>query len=127
MAEFGFTKQQRLLKASEFQRVFDQSALKASAGPIFLLAASNQLEHPRIGFIIAKKQVRLAVQRNRIKRIVRETFRTQSHSDFNYDVIVMARKGLDQKSSREIRKEFERMWQKLIRLANKNNSATNCA
>lgn len=113
MAGFGFSKQQRLLKARDFQRVFDQTSLKASTRSLLLLAARNQLEHPRIGFIIAKKQVRLAVQRNRIKRIIRESFRTHAMHLFPYDVIILVRRGLEQQTNREIRATFERTWQKL--------------
>ena len=119
MAGFGFSKQQRLLKARDFQRVFDQSSLKTSTRAILLLAATNHLGHPRIGFIIAKKQVRLAVQRNRIKRVIRECFRAQSDATFSYDVIILVRKELESLNNQEIRVEFESQWNKLMR-QNKN-------
>lgn len=123
MAGFGFSKRQRLLKARDFQRVFDQSSVKASTPAILLLAAANELGQPRIGFIIAKKQVRLAVQRNRIKRIVREAFRTQDCPAFGFDVIVLVRKGLEQRSNEEIRAEFERVWRKLTQRADTTREA----
>lgn len=118
MAVYGFSKQQRLLKAREFQRVFDQSRLKASTRAILLLAAANPLGRPRIGFIIAKKQVRLAVQRNRIKRIIRESFRNQNNLTLNYDIIVLVRKELANLSNQDIRTEFERQLFKLVRQDN---------
>ena len=114
MVRLGFPKHKRLLKARDFQRVFDRSSAKASSRVMLLIAAPNGLNQPRIGFIIAKKQVRLAVQRNRIKRVIRETFRTFDSGDFSYDVILLARKGVDQQSSRKIRIEFENLWQKLM-------------
>jgi len=127
MAGLGFSKQQRLLKAREFQRVFDQSSLKASTRTILLLAAANPLGHPRIGFIIAKKQVRLAVQRNRIKRVIRESFRTLNNPTLSYDVIILVRKELEKLSNQEIRLEFERQWHKLARQENATKAAASHA
>lgn len=122
MVRFGFTKQKRLLKARDFQRVFDRSSAKVSSRVMLLIAAPNDLSQPRIGFIIAKKQVRLAVKRNRIKRVIRETFRHLDSEDFSYDVILLARKGVDQQSNRKIRSEFEHLWQKLKKRANSEGS-----
>ena len=48
----------------------------------------------RLGVIVAKKNVGKATQRNRIKRLIREAFRTRK-ADINHtDIVVMARKGL---------------------------------
>ena len=124
MVGFGFPKQHRLLTARDFQRVFDQSGLKASSKRISLLAATNQLGYPRIGFIIPKKQIRLAAQRNRIKRVIRESFRLQGTSHFGYDIIVLVRKGLDENDNAGIRADFEYLWKKLKQRANTSNAAT---
>jgi len=75
--EFGFDKSLRLLNAGDYQAVFDQSRLKVSTAELLFLANANGLDHPRLGLVVAKKNVRLAAQRNRLKRIVRESFRMQ--------------------------------------------------
>ena len=41
-----------------------------------VLATPNQLQHPRLGLAISRKVARSAVGRNRIKRVVRESYRT---------------------------------------------------
>ena len=115
MADQTFGKQQRLLTASDFQRVFDQHSLKASQGSLLLLAAANQRGLSRIGFIIAKKNIRTAVQRNRIKRLSREYFRTHSDTLSGYDIILLARRGLDQLTNQEIFIILDQQWKRLIR------------
>lgn len=115
MTRLAFTKQRRLLKAHEFRRVFDQSCIKASSRALLILGASNQLTHSRIGFIIAKKQVRSAVERNRIKRVIRESFRLLDSSSFQFDLVVLVRKEMALRSNSEIKQEFERLWFKLNR------------
>jgi ribonuclease P protein component len=117
MAEPGFSKQKRLLKPFEFQRVFAQANLKASTRNLLLLAAPNKLTHARVGFVITKKQVQHAVQRNRIKRIIREYFRLHCNEMPPVDIIVLARKGFDGLSNDDINNGFASLWLKLINQA----------
>ena len=42
--------------------------------------AKNNLEHPRLGLTVAKKHLKRAHDRNRIKRLVRESFRLSQHN-----------------------------------------------
>jgi ribonuclease P protein component len=63
----------RLIKRVEFNNVYRKGIL-FSEGPISLKAAANNLGHSRIGFSIEKKFFKKAVERNRIKRLLREAF-----------------------------------------------------
>ena len=67
--------------------------------------------------MIAKKNIRLATQRNRIKRILRESFRLQQQQLSGIDTVVLARRGLDQLDNAELRKEFDQLWQQLQKKA----------
>ena len=52
----------------------------------------NNLGFNRAGFIIPKKAVRLAVDRNRIRRLLKESFRTMPHEiEQGYDIVVFVR------------------------------------
>lgn len=114
-AEFGRTR--RLLNAKDYQAVFDQVDWKASSRVILCLAKGNGLDHPRLGLVIAKKNVKLAVQRNRIKRIIRESFRLHQHQLPCADMIFLARSNLDQLSSQQIHAQVQECWQRLIKKA----------
>ena len=120
---FCFGKSLRLLNASQFQAVFDQVDYRVSNSHALFLARSNTLDNPRLGLVIAKKNIRHAYQRNRIKRHLRETFRLQQHNLPAVDVIVLTRKGLDHLNDKEMHKEFDKLWQSLTKKVNKH--ATN--
>ena len=49
------------------------------------------MDHPRLGIIIAKKNVKLAVERNRLKRQLRETFRKQRQVLPSLDIVLLAK------------------------------------
>ena len=115
MADFRFIREQRLLNASDFQRVFDNTKHKASSRELLILGAANDLGHSRIGFIIAKKNIRTAVQRNRIKRIIRNFFRLHCSELETADLVIMARRGLEQRTNSEIVRMFSDLWLKLIK------------
>ena len=116
---FKFERTARLLCASDFQAVFDQADLKVSTSELLFLARNNQLGHARLGLVIAKKNIRLAVQRNRVKRIVRDTFRLHQHQLKGIDVIVLARGGLDQSSNSQIHSACNTLWHQLAKRADK--------
>ena len=95
MAYLAFPKAQRLLTSDDFQSVFADAPVRASHKYFLILARPNQKDAARLGLIIAKKHIRLATERNRMKRLIRETFRHQAATFAPIDVIVLARKGMD--------------------------------
>ena len=123
-ADASFGKARRLLNAKDYSRVFDGAEAKASHRHLLLLAKSNDLSGHRLGLVIAKKNVRLAVQRNRIKRTAREVFRTMPESEPGLDVIVLARRGLDQLDNAALSTRLRQQWQKLVRHMSQNSQGT---
>ena len=111
----SFGKSRRLLTASEYSRVFDHADARASHRHLLLLARKNQGPEHRLGLVIAKKNVRLAVQRNRIKRLTRETFRQLPPATTTFDVILLARRGMDELDnatlSSILRQQYARLFQ----------------
>lgn len=63
----------------------------------------------RLGLALAKKKLRLAVQRNRVRRIVREAFRVQRYRLPDVDIVVVARSEAGQATRQELRKDLDRM------------------
>lgn len=114
-----FTKAKRLLNAKDYSRVFDKAGAKASHKHLLLLARASEGPGHRLGLVIAKKNVRLAVQRNRIKRLAREFFRTLPQNEVQgeppMDVVLLTRKGIDQLDNAELSSILLQQWQKLRR------------
>lgn len=115
MGLYGFPKQKRLLKSGDYRRVFDGCIVKASCPELLFLAITTDKPSSRIGFIISKKNVKHAVQRNLIKRIVREEFRQHPLSMPAKDIVVLARKGADQLSRKSLHSIARKMFKKLDR------------
>jgi ribonuclease P protein component len=112
MAELTFLRESRLLTPSNFTPVF-QKPVVASSSAFTFLAKPNTLGRPRLGLTIAKKRVKKAVARNRIKRLTRESFRLGQHDLPNIDIIVMAKNGTDKLSNEELTAQLKKLWQKL--------------
>ena len=118
-----FGKDKRLLDAGDYSRVFDQPDARASHRHLLLLARNNQRDRHRLGLVIAKKNVKLAVERNRIKRVTREFFRQLPDSEPHMDVILLARRGLDELDNASLSRTLEQQWQKLVNKAASNSAA----
>ena len=78
-----------------------------------VLARRNSEGIARLGLAIAKKQVKRAVDRNRIKRVIRESFRKQGTSLQGYDFVVLARRDTSQHNNDKLTASLERHWQRL--------------
>lgn len=113
-----FTKSDRLLSSSEFAAVFNGAVFKASHPSFLILAIPNVASHPRLGLVIAKKNVRLAKNRNLVKRLVRESFRLKQHNLPTIDAIVLARRGSDLLSNSEIYQCLDSLWKRVAKKAN---------
>ncbi len=114
MKALTFPKSHRLLKSSDYSKVFDDVQLKVPHRNFLILAAPNNLGHARVGLIFSKKNLRLAVQRNRIKRQVRETFRKQQDLPA-LDIIVLGRQGLAQLENTAVHSALEDIWRRVSR------------
>jgi ribonuclease P protein component len=108
----GFARAARLLKASQFRRVF-QRARRVADQNFTILARTNGQQAARLGLAISKKQVRRAVDRNRLKRLVRESFRHHRQSLQGFDVVVMARTQALACTNRELAEGLDGLWQDL--------------
>ena len=120
--DLGFGPEYRLLKPGQFKTVFDGAACKASGPSLLLLARENSLSHARLGLVIAKKNVRHAVDRNKVKRIARESFRQHRAELGNLDIVVLARKGVGDLDNSALHALYQGMWRRLIKSAAKNRS-----
>ncbi len=113
MVTYEFTRESRILTPSQFQTVFSKP-LRFGSSHITVLITPNTDNSNRLGLAIAKKRVKLAVQRNRIKRQIRESFRLNQHDLPNIDMVIMVKSGTDQLENKQIRQQLEKIWRKII-------------
>ena len=112
MNETGFSRRLRLVCPADFKRVFQQ-ACKSSGSEFTVLAIANQRDHPRLGLAIAKKHIRRAVDRNRIKRLIRESFRHNPILLSGLDIVVLARKGTEKYNNDILTTALNKHWKVL--------------
>jgi ribonuclease P protein component len=112
VGSLSFEKAKRLLTPAHFERVFSD-AIPAVSPQITALARHNTLTHARLGITISKKRVKLAKDRNRLKRVVREYFRHHCTDLPNIDIIIVAKSGIADLSNKEIYECMDNLWRKL--------------
>ena len=118
MPEAAFGKNRRLLKSSDYTEVFDNNSVRVAHPNLLILSEPNGTETSRLGLVIGKKNVPTAVARNKIKRVVRETFRL-TQLPVAVDLVFLARKDLGKLSSAELATLIQQSWGRLIARLNK--------
>lgn len=110
----SFTRAARLTRPVEFRRVF-ANAERLTSRALTVLMTQNDLGRPRLGLAISRKAAANAVDRNRIKRIVRESFRSHLGDLGGLDIVVMARSAAATAPRHVLRAELEQHWNRLKR------------
>jgi ribonuclease P protein component len=88
LAAFGWEK--KLRKTDEFSSVFRFKCLQRG-NCLDLYARPNDLAFPRLGLVVPKRILARAVDRNRVRRILREAFRLAQAGLGGLDVIFRLR------------------------------------
>lgn len=97
----------RLRRASEFAAALKGRHL--ARGALFVVssprdASPDTSSGPRLGMVISKRMAPLAVTRNTIKRVIRETFRTRRHELPARDLVFRLHTRVGECSLRELKR-----------------------
>ena len=112
----NFPQSARLSRPDDYRRVFDSPAFKVSSAAFLLLAQRTETGGSRVGVIVAKKHVKNAIRRNRLKRLVREHFRLNRLSP-NLDLVVLARSAANDMDNAQVINDLAQLWANLQRKA----------
>ncbi|MBO0612462.1 ribonuclease P protein component [Thiothrix fructosivorans] len=111
----SFPRHVRLTRGIDFQRVF-QHGKRLHATGLNARAAANTVGFPRLGMAIAKKALRRAHERNRIRRLVRESFRHHQATLPPVDLVLMCRSDVLTMSNAELFLQLDSLWLRLHKL-----------
>jgi ribonuclease P protein component len=89
-ARHTFPRTLRVRTRGDYSAVFDPR-VRAARGPLILFGVRNNKNVTRLGFSMSRK-VGNAVRRNRIRRLLRESFRLLQHElPAGYDLVIVVR------------------------------------
>lgn len=135
--QHSFTKAQRLLNKAAFDYVFADAKRSYCQGFTVLFRA-NHLSHDRLGIICGRKVDKKAHERNRIKRLIRESFRqsndllmidptlaglTQRDNPLPtrdaVDMVVLPKPSVSDKSNTDILVMLDKHWHRIDKVVKK--------
>ena len=111
-ARASFRRAQRLRRPADFREVYAKGRRIGNE----MFAANvlvNQAGTARLGLSIAVRASGGAVHRNRLRRLVRESFRRHRHGLPALDIVIGARAAAREASAAELRAALERLWQRM--------------
>jgi len=112
--DYSFPRSARLLEPSQFSGVF-KKPIKSIDSSFIVLSKSQHDGRARLGLAIAKKRLKRAVDRNLVKRLVRESFRHHQIQLKGLDFVVMVQSGIDLKDTTSLSNSLSRHWSKIIK------------
>ena len=118
---YRLNKDNRLLNAAAFGRVF-KKATRSRDKWFTVLCTQSDLDIARLGMAISKKNCRLATGRNRIKRVVRESFRQHQTDLQGLDIVVINQAAAARASNKELIASIDGHWQGCTRARDKNGA-----
>ena len=104
--------QRRLRRKPDFEAVYARGR-RMGNGFFGVTARVNDEGRPRLGLAVASKMAGGSVERNRIRRVVRESFRLHQHELPAVDIVVSARARARGAANRELRTQIEELWRKV--------------
>jgi len=109
LTDLRFSKKYRLLKRADFVQI-KNSGKKIHSDCFIAQIKKNNSNNSRLGLTISKKTGK-AVTRNRLKRLVRESFRTNRHNLSGFwDINIIAKKNVAQSSSEQVFSSMDKIF-----------------
>jgi ribonuclease P protein component len=113
MHRLTYPAQRRLLRKSEFDAAYARG-WRYGNGFFAVTANSNDKQGARLGMAVAIRTAGNAVERNRIRRIVRESFRLHQEALPSVDLVVSARPKARGAPGTELHASLVGLWKKVI-------------
>jgi ribonuclease P protein component len=111
----GLPRTRRLLRKVDYEAVYARGR-RLGDGLFGISFLRREPPGPsRIGMSVGLKAAGNGVQRNRIRRVIRESFRLAQHELEGVDIVVTARSGVRHAANERLRHSLDALWSKLAR------------
>jgi ribonuclease P protein component len=111
----SFTPTQRLVHKAQFDAVYQRASNKLGDSCFLILTRPNGLNMARLGLSVSARTVGNAVNRNRIKRVIRESFRSHAAALPAVDIVVNTRPGAREIPNAQLAERLLQHWQNLVK------------
>ena len=115
-SEVKYASFNRLKRPEDFQRAFSSGQRSADKQFLFIVRTNN-LDYARLGLAVPKKHVHKAVERNRIKRVIRESFRHRKQKMLGLDLVVLIRRPVKKLNQNRFDFILDKNWEKISKCA----------
>ncbi len=103
---------QRLITGAQFDRVFKKN-FRSRNQHFIVLASRNHLRYARLGLAVSRKAAGDSVPRNKLKRLIRETFRCHEIAQLPFDLVVMAKQGAARFGNEHLINSLNQHWTRI--------------
>lgn len=97
---------------AQFEAVFS-AGRPVTRGPLRAYFRANGLGQLRLGTALPRKQFPRAVDRNRLRRVLRESVRSHGATLQGLDLVVTGRRPLDELANAELFELLEDIWRRI--------------
>jgi ribonuclease P protein component len=107
-----FTRSARLTDAKQYRQVF-AGAERRGDRYFTVLSIANDAGEARLGMAVPRRQLPRAVDRNRLKRLIRESFRHHRATMASRDIVVLVKADAQRAGNAELTSALARHWRRL--------------
>ena len=104
--------QNRLRDKEAFQEIFSSKRRLPDKQFVFI-AKKNGYQYARLGLAVPKRHIQSAVKRNRIKRVIRESFRLRKNQLKGFDLVVLVRRPIKNLKKEYFDEILDKNWQRI--------------
>jgi len=109
-----FIPAQRLVHKAQFDAVY-QRGTKLGDSCFLVLIKPNDLSFARLGLSVSARTVGNAVNRNRIKRVIRTSFRLNAAQLPAIDIVVNTRAGARDMPNAQLTERLQQHWKNAVK------------
>lgn len=109
---YSFPRSRRVGSPEDFNAVFKEG-IRLKQGCLIMYAKPNGRLNPRLGLAVSKKAIPKAAERNKVKRLIRESFRLYQNQLANIDIVVVVTRHYFE-TQPSLWSDLGRQWSKLV-------------